>query len=296
MNRWILTLEGKEHKPLIYADTKEEAGKYFKDLNILEIKPYTNTDYLNDIEFLKRNSTLIRTENKGEGIRELYEVKMPDGRLIFKLSITDSIYLDFAMYQFMSKDCLIYPILFTMSNPKEVRDKFFGQPMTCEIPTYRIYGQPSLKKPSELKGVKQSFSVDFIPNKCKCQCFVNGNDLWIKHRDFFSASHRPSQNDVGTPLTFRLEKYFGMNKDYLEKFIYKDTWGDIVLRNEAWIVFRNFKPTIERATNSYPIKTLIKTFLESDVLKQNHITELSIDWEHFFEKLCKEYISYKEQV
>ena len=294
MKRWILTLQDYKYKPLIYAETVEKAIKVFSGEIVLSAEPYTNIDYLNNIEFIKSHMTLIATHMiPSNRIREWYEVSLESGMLRVRLykDNTDGLYYDIAEYQFKSNDTLIYPITFTYSNPSEVENLFFGTSLKCEIPTYRIYGQPALKKPTELKGIKQSFSVEFIPNKCKCQCFVNGNDLWIKHRDFFSTSHRPSQNDIGTPLTYRAEKYFGVSKSYLDKFVYKDSWGDIILRNEAWIVFRNFKPIIER-TKPYPITVLMKTFLESDVLKQNHITELNIDWKHFFEKLCKEYINY----
>ena len=51
----------------------------------------------------------------------------------------------------------------------------------------RVYGQPKLKKPSELSGVSSAFSVDFIAGKCRCQCFIHGDDVYVKHRDFGST-------------------------------------------------------------------------------------------------------------
>lgn len=292
MKRWILTIDNKEYKPLFYAETAERAKQYFKDENIKDISIYDSYEYLNDINFLKNNSQCItKSKTRNNFIREFYEASLPDGKLRFQLSfkVEDDLYIDFAVFQFMPRDKKVFPITYQVSNPKEVRNLFFGDSLNCEISSFRSYGQPKLNKPSEIKGIKQSFFVDFISNKCKCQCYIKDNDLWIKHRDFFSQKHRPNLKDIGTPITFRLQKYFGMNKKYLDKFVYPDSWGSIVLRNEAWIVFRNIKQVIERS-NSIPLSATMDTFLKSEFLVKHGITELSIDWEIFFEKLC---VSYK---
>jgi hypothetical protein len=101
----------------------------------------------------------------------------------------------------------------------------------------RYYGQPKLKKPKELKNVKSQFSIDYIPKHCKCQIFIRGNDVWIKHRDYFSSCMPETDEDLGTPLVYRVGKY--MKKTKKEKFIYPDCWSGIVLRNEAWICLKN---------------------------------------------------------
>ena len=96
-----------------------------------------------------------------------------------------------------------------------------------------FYGEPRLRKPKELKGVKQAFSVDYIPNKCKCGVFLNGNDVWVKHRDYFSDIMELPAEELGQPLGYLANKYCGAEKS--DKFIYPDAWGSIVLRNEAWV-------------------------------------------------------------
>lgn len=287
--RWILTIEGMEYKPKIYAETAEKAKQVFSRENVTDVQPYTDISHLKLIEDMKKQSDYLGTQNiKFNKIREWYEVKLSDGKLRFKLykDNNDDTYYDITEYQFMSKDSLIYPITFTYSNPQEVYDLFFTPPLACEVASYRLYGQPKLAKPTELKGVKQSFSVDWN-KKCKCQCFVKDNDLWIKHRDFFSSSHQPAPEDMGTPLVYRAKKYFSL--DYKgDHFCYPDSWGDIVLRNEAWIVFRNLRQAIKRDRH-IPVKSMIQAFLNSDVLKQNRIYELEDNWETFFENVCKEY-------
>jgi hypothetical protein len=290
MKRWILTLEGNDYKPLIYADTAEKARQYFSSENVTDIQPYTNMEYLKYIEEIKSKSELLGEQPRKDGAREWYKCVLPDGFARIRLyKDLDGEYYDIAEYQFMSNDSLIYPCTFTYSNPAKVYSLFFTMPLSCEVASYRFYGQPKLAKPAELKGVKQSFSADYIPNKCSCPCFVNGDDLWIKHRDFFSASHRPSDpKDNGTPLVYRAKKYFGIDLTHKEKFCYSDCWGDIVLRNEAWIVFRNFGQVV-RHDRHQPIQSLIKTFLQSDVLVKFNIDTLSNDWYRFFEDMVKKY-------
>ena len=39
------------------------------------------------------------------------------------------------------------------------------------------------------------------------------------------------------PLSYYANKYFGKNRK--EKFCYPDTWGSIILRNEAWLCIKN---------------------------------------------------------
>lgn len=290
--RWILTIEGMEYKPKIYAETAEKAKQVFSRENVIDVQPYIDMSYLNTIEYIKEKSKhLVIQTTKTNGSREWYETVLFDGRLWFKLlkDNTDDIYYDIAYYQFMSKDSLVYPVTFAVSNPQEVYDLFFTPPLTCEVASYRLYGQPKLQKPAELKGVKQSFTVDWSQNRCKCQCFIKDNDLWIKHRDFFSVPHRPKNEDIGTPLVYRAKKYFGKDLSYKNNFCYADCWGgDIILRNKAWIVFRNLKQAVKRDRHM-PVRSMIQAFLNSDVLKQNRIYELEDNWGTFFENVCKEY-------
>ena len=296
MKRWILTLEGNDYKPLIYADTAEKARQYFSSENVTDIQPYTNMEYLKYIEEIKSKSELLAAQLRTDGTREWYKCVLSDGIARIRLyKDLDGEYYDIAEYQFISNDSLIYPCTFTYSNPAKVHSLFFVAPLSCEVVSYRFYGQPKLAKPAELKGVKQSFSADYIPKKCSCPCFVAGNDLWIKHRDFFSAQHIPSDiKDNGTPLTYRAKKYFDMDLDGKEKFIYNDCWGGIVLRNEAWIVFRNIKQALIRNENDLS-QTLVEMFSKTDFCKKHSIDYLDLinsDWQRFFEETARKYNTY----
>ena len=294
MKRWILTIEKFNTKPLIYAETAEKARQVFSSENVTDVQPYTDMSYLDAIQELKSKSELLAIHKIPQNrIREWHRCQLPDGVLRFKLykDNADDLYYDIAEYQFKSNDSLVYPITFTYSNPAEVYELFFTPPLTCEFASYRFYGQPKLSKPAELKGVKQSFTVDWIVNRCKCQCFIKDNDLWIKHRDFFSATHRPNKEDIGTPLVYRAKKYFGKDLNYMNNFCYADCWGDIILRNEAWIVFRNFGQVIRRDRHQ-PIQNMIKAFSNSDFCIKHSISQYDLsngDWERFFESVCKQY-------
>lgn len=91
-----------------------------------------------------------------------------------------------------------------------------------DIPYIRYYSEPKLQKPKELKGVKEVFSIDYIPRKCKCKVYIVRDDLWIYHRDFFS------------------QEIYDHNHEFRRKFIYNDSFGAIVLRNEAYIHITDF--------------------------------------------------------
>ena len=50
-------------------------------------------------------------------------------------------------------------------------------------------------------------------------------------------------HEMGMPLNYFAEKYMGKNRP--KKFIYEDSWGYVVARNEAWIKINNLIPEIQ---------------------------------------------------
>lgn len=146
----------------------------------------------------------------------------------------------------------------------------------------RYYGNPKLSKPSELRGVKPSFTVDYIEGKCKCQAFIKGNDVWLKHRDYFSQSIR-NKEDLGAPLDVMVGKYTDKTKK--KKFIYGDAWGDIVLRNEAWIVLKNVVNRIGRDLELDALSMIIDGQERYHDMKQGEL--LCSDMERMWESVIK---------
>ena len=130
----------------------------------------------------------------------------------------------------------------------------------------RQYGDPKLKKPKELKGIRQLFSIEWIPKKCRCACFIHNNDLYIKHRDFDSI------------------EVYGSDYEFRERFVYKDTFGCVVLRGEAWILIKDFMLDIQNNV----FEPILFTYLAEQVTGELG----NCDWERFFEKIIKAVKSY----
>lgn len=282
-NRWLLKTPYGEIK--IYADTVEKAKQIFPEAT--EITPYTDMSYLEYIENIKNKAQFYAYDHKG---REVYTFEMPDGTLIIKFSKEDGDYFDIAFYQLWRDKRHIDPVGFIMSNPKSVYEEFMGDPMSYERISYRQYGQPKLSKPKELKGIKQSFSGEYIPKKCNCPCFCVGDDLYIQHKDFFSRSFKPPDEDFDKPVAYLAKKYFDHKKS--EKFIYPDGWGSIILRDEAWIVFKNIKPVAERNNSNQLARIMVDMMINSDIIAKRNLSgysEFILHWERFFEDIAKKY-------
>ncbi|MGV8173909.1 MAG: hypothetical protein ACP5M6_06880 [Methanobrevibacter sp.] len=123
-----------------------------------------------------------------------------------------------------------------MTNPKDFCNKFFSESFEWTEYSKRKYGQPKLKKPKELSGIKPFASIP-LHSKSKIQIFIHDNDVYLKCSDYFSPEWEPPDEDIGKPTSYILKKYF--NKGKSDKFIYADCWGSIVLRNEAWLLLKN---------------------------------------------------------
>ncbi|OHW63094.1 hypothetical protein EUAN_08780 [Andreesenia angusta] len=149
----------------------------------------------------------------------------------------------------------------------------------------RIYGETKLTKPKELKGIKSSFSADYIPKKCRCPIFLVGDDVWINHKDYFSGSMKVPREEFGAPLDYMANKYAGKNKG--KKFIYGDAWGSIVLRNEAWIKAEHL---VKRAQDGVSMLKLRDDFLKQlEIINGFEEYELfSSDMSRFIERVINE--------
>lgn len=111
--------------------------------------------------------------------------------------------------------------------------------MIVELVVYRIYGQPKIHKPKELKGIKPSFSLPLNSSGRKNQVYIKDKDVWVYFFDLFSREHAfPDPEDAGLPTAALRRKYPDVLKaGGREKFIYPDSWATILDRNEGCVRF-----------------------------------------------------------
>ena len=172
-------------------------------------------------------------------------------------------------------------ILWSLNNVEKFCKQFLIPKISIDILSKRFYGEPKLSKPEELKNIKQEFSVNFIPNKCKFQCFKKDNDLYVLCKDYFSQTFKPKVEDLGMPLQDICKKYFKKEKK-TKNFIYQDSWGAIVLRNECWFKINNIYLAL-KIKNPLEIKNiLIKQWCYMHKIKE---TEIDFCWENLFEEI-----------
>ena len=114
---------------------------------------------------------------------------------------------------------------------------------------------------------------------------MKDDDVWVKHRDYFSPSFIPPVEDLGKPLGYILEKYFDSNME--KKFVYSDNWSDVVLRTEAWIVIENLIAVIKDDVFKLDIlKELLKQQEKVHGFKEYDLC--CTDMERFWEKVIRE--------
>ena len=125
--------------------------------------------------------------------------------------------------------------------------------------SYRVWGQPKLEKPKILKNVKPAFKLQ-LNKKLNINVFVVGNDVYVKHIDWYSRSYRPHvhsnfmniHNLINDFNTYFAPKH-GIEpiNQKQTKFIYADSFGDIILRGNAWILYKNLVRDLDGSRNTY---------------------------------------------
>lgn len=234
----------------LYFKTQNEALKAFDDIK--SVKLCTNDTHLNSIRQIKE--MYDKQDQKGE--KELYVSKDKKIAVVLFKDFENNTYYDYLKYIVFTQK-LIPHTLWTVSNPKTFVANMLNKGwISWNVHSVRQYGQPRLKKPSKLAGMRMSFPVTF--RKAKCQCFIEGNDVWVKHRDYFSKSWSPPNGDLGKSQDYYLNKYFDKQRN--KKFIYSDSWGSVVLRNEAWITIKNIIPAKEYMNKYAMMNELIQAY------------------------------------
>lgn len=279
IKRWTVTQQDGKSLNLYYR-TFELAKQNNPNCTIVE---YVNNDYLAYIDMIINQAVDHRIDYKG---RHSYKINIPCGVCWATLFYDkeDRSYFDGLKYQVINDQRYVEPVGWTVSNPQYFYAKFMkNNDYKMQVYSKRSYGQPKLPKPKELKGVSKCFSVKF-GSKAAFQCFLENGNLWFKCTDYFSKPWQPPNDDSGKSTTYYLKKYFHQTKT--EKFIYSDTWGEIVLRNEAWIKIVGFENQCEiQGVPNFPHNLFVQW------AKTHNIdwTEMDLEWERMFESIVNEY-------
>lgn len=176
-------------------------------------------------------------------------------------------------------------VFWITTTPEKFYDRHVSgnRDLRFNVYSFREYGEPKLKKPVELRGVKQLLSVPY--QKCRCQVFVHEDDVWIKHRDYFSPSMETAPEDSGAPLSYLADKYLDETKK--KKFIYDDGWGSIVLRQEAWLKIDNLLYHLNEGEFELDIlNSVMRQWEEHHNMKEYELSPS--DMERFMEQVIKE--------
>lgn len=263
-----------EYELKLFYKSLEECKKH--NLTAINIEECLDYSYLEYIDKIKENGTKI-SDN-------FYKVSIDNGFILVKFCEEDDLLLDLVEYQKHMNGILGSDLGWTWLNPKDFYEKYVKNDISnMELYSFRRYGEPKLSKPKELKGIKQSFTVEFIPEKCKCQCFVKDNDLYIKHRDYFSKPLEVEQEDFDKPLDYLCKKYLDKYKS--GKFVYSDCFGEIILRNEAWIKVNNIIPKVDIMEELTMGEYLFKLFRNMTGLREIDFSDGT--WERFWENVAK---------
>lgn len=284
MKRWDITYKDNDGDvstlKLYYKDINTIYKEFYRAdsiINIEEDTDFNHFEYCNKIVELADEKL---TDYRG---RTVYKINKGFGYILVRLNFDteDNIWYDFCEYQINNNKALVPSLTFTWSNPKKFCQEFLFDDLEYNLVSFRRYGEPKLEKPSILKGIK-GFSVDFIQKKCACQCFIKDNDIYIKHRDYFSpVIDKPE--DFGKSLNYRIEKY-GLDVAKKGSFIYDDCWGSIIGRQEAWIYLKGIIPLI-KMFNANQVSRMVTEKME----KYHNFPPYSLDleWERFYENVCK---------
>lgn len=212
MQRFRLDFEnGRSGK--FYGTSLEQLKRTFPDaISITPIYDLSHEKYCKLL--LNKAKDNVEVYEKRESIIYAFEFRLRHGNIQIELiqDKTDNTFYDYCKYKFQPMSKTIISIVWDISNPKSVWEKFFEN---TEI-SYKVIGfykagtnMPKLKKPKELSGVNGN-SIPFLYSKGKVKCqfqyFVKDNDLYIKSNDFFSPMFRPNDEDIGMPLGYIMKK------------------------------------------------------------------------------------------
>ena len=241
-----------------------------------EVEEIDDTEHLPYIDLLMAQSSgdTVTMKRKPSDIRYCFKAETAFGicEIILSKDENDGHFYDFCQYRLHERGKLQIPVLWTISSPKSAYYELF----TGKTGYFVLEMGKKPTKPKELKGMKPIGTVSFL-NRAACQFFVVGDDLFVKHTDYFSPSYRRDE-DIGTPLEYRARKYGISEKK--NKFVYADCWGDIVIRQVAWLKITNIMSLVKRMNHVQVSMEICRLMCKYHGLHQLNDPE----WQRFWER------------
>lgn len=261
----------------LYYPTMDEAQQHYPDAAITENNDLSHMEHINHM--IASADDCKTVERRGSKVYLLrFNTSVGICLAMLFQDISDGAWYDFCEYQLWKSGAVVVPITKDLSTPAKFCKEFLFPKSEY---TVLCYGRKSITKPASLKGIQKFASVPF-EGRCQCQLFLSGQDLYIKHNDYFSPTYCRLE-DVGTPLSYRMKKY-GIKASSRDKFIYADSWGDIVLRRVAWIKISNFVPLVQHL-NCVEVAVTVWPMLRA--YHGWSSSEHNTGWERFLEEVAR---------
>lgn len=108
-----------------------------------------------------------------------------------------------------------------------------------ELVSYRLYGQPKLKKPAILKGLKPVDKIRIIGKHCAVYELENRDVVLHMGELFCKETTFPDKEDMALPASALAAKY-NLNRKF-RGFIYPDAWCRWLNLNEGYILVKGLR-------------------------------------------------------
>lgn len=134
-----------------------------------------------------------------------------------------------------------------ISKPFKIRRLFVREKplVQLHVISWREYGQPKLKSPLILKGHKPDFKIPWN-KKLDFNVYVVNKDVYVFFHDWYSRFYKPHN-----PHAYNIHQMIDDWNEHMvkhgveqinqkaKKFIYADSFCEIILRGDAWLLYKN---------------------------------------------------------
>lgn len=249
------------HTLLLYYPTREKAQENHPDATITECTDQSYMKYIDQM-FNAADELCGTVERKGSVVYLLrFNTLAGTCYATLHKDISDGIWYDFCEYRFWKSGALIVPIAMTLSNPGTFCKQFLFPKSEYTV----LCAGRKLSKPKELRGIAKFASVPF-EGVCQCQLFLNDNDLYIKHNDYFSETRPSGKIDPRTGIE-----------------------GRILYIRHAWVRITNFVPLV-KLLNDAEISATVWPMLRD--FHRWSASEYNMGWSRFLEGVARATRSY----